>query len=206
MAESGPHLLILETSSRVGQVALAQGDTVLSVRRLDETRRHARDLAPAVAELLVQQNWKPNEMHGVLVSLGPGSYTGLRVGLMSAKTFAYAIGCPLLGVETFSAIALQAPEAAHRLDVIADAQQEKVYLQRFAWDDLAKKWHAEALRIERISDWLAGRPADAWVTGPGMHTYAKQLPPGIPQVDPEHWDPRPESLWRGGLARFAGGP
>ncbi len=71
-------------------------------------------------------------MQAVLVSRGPGSYTGLRVGIMSAKTFAYATGCALIAVDTFAAIALQAPESVARVDVLADAQQDKVYVQSFA--------------------------------------------------------------------------
>src|SRR5688500_13907519 len=100
---------ILDTSQRVGWVALARGERVLASRRLDEARRHARDLAPALAELLAEQGWKARALEGVIVSRGPGSYTGLRVGLMSAKTLAYAAGCPLLAIDTFAAIALQTP-------------------------------------------------------------------------------------------------
>src|SRR5437773_12528724 len=102
----GPRSLILETSGRVGQVALARGATLLRTQRLDEARRHARDLAPAVAQLLQAERWQPRDLDAVLVSRGPGSYTGLRVGIMSAKALAYAVGCLLLAVDTFAAIAL----------------------------------------------------------------------------------------------------
>src|SRR5216684_2191388 len=111
-------LLILETSGRVGQVALAQGSRLCGMRRLDEARRHARDLAPAVANLLAEQGSSPRDVQGVIVSRGPGSYTGLRVGIMSAKTFAYATGCALIAVETFAAIAQQAPDNVSVLDVL----------------------------------------------------------------------------------------
>ena len=53
--------------------------------------------------------WQPRDVQAVIVSRGPGSYTGLRVGIISAKTFAYATGCDLLAVDTFAALALQAP-------------------------------------------------------------------------------------------------
>src|SRR5216683_2344963 len=104
-------LLILETSGKAGAVALAEGDVVRQVRRLDETRRQPRELA------------------AVIVSRGPGSYTGLRVGIMSAKAFAYATGCALIAVDTFAAIAAQAAPDVLLLDVIGDAQQDKAYLQ-----------------------------------------------------------------------------
>ena len=102
-------LLIVETSGRGGFVALAEGTALREMRRLDEAKRHARDLAPATAELFGAQGWKARDLNGVVVSLGPGSYTGLRVGVMSAKTLAYATGCALIGVETFAVVAAQAP-------------------------------------------------------------------------------------------------
>jgi tRNA threonylcarbamoyladenosine biosynthesis protein TsaB len=206
MSENEPRILILETSGRVGQVALAQGPVLLSVRRLDEARRHARDLVPAVADLLAEQKWKSGEVNCVIVSSGPGSYTGLRVGIMSAKTFAYAVGCTLLGVNTFAALALQAEEATDCLDVIADAQQRKVYLQRFCRADPSTEWRADsALAIRSVDEWLASFPETGWVTGPGLHVYGGELPPRIRRVSAESWDPRPESLLQLGLERLLAG-
>src|SRR5579862_1914495 len=91
-------LAIIETSHRSGWVALARGEQVLSKRCLAEARRHARDLVPMLGELLGEQSWKARALDGVIVSKGPGSYTGLRVGIMSAKTLAYGTGCALLAV------------------------------------------------------------------------------------------------------------
>src|SRR5262245_6159739 len=121
-----PRLLIVETSAGNGTVAVAEGTKIKQLYRLDQARRHARDLVPGVAELLAKQSWRPQDIDVVIVGLGPGSYTGLRVGIMSAKAFAYATGCKIIGIETFLAIAAQAPPAAVLFDVIADAQQDKV--------------------------------------------------------------------------------
>src|SRR4051794_20872764 len=118
MRADGAKLLLIETSGRVGQVGLALGPRLLAERALDATRRHARDLAPAAAELLRGQGWRPRDLAAVLVSLGPGSYTGLRVGVMSAKALAYAIGCAVEGVPTFDVIAGQADVAGRDLEVI----------------------------------------------------------------------------------------
>src|SRR5438309_3966029 len=118
MNAADARVIILETSGRGGQVALAHGGALLALRRLDEARRHARDLVPALHDLLLGQRWRPRDVQAVIVSRGPGSYTGLRVGIMSAKTFAYATGGAILAVDTFAAIALQAPVEVARLDVI----------------------------------------------------------------------------------------
>src|SRR5262245_57314240 len=134
-----PRVLILETSGRVGRIAVARGRNLLAERRLDENRRHARDLAPAVAELCRQCSWKVRELEAVLVSRGPGSYTGLRVGIMSAKALTYAAGGVFLAIDTFAAIARQAPAEVHLVDILADAQQENVYVQR--WEQRQGIWH-----------------------------------------------------------------
>jgi tRNA threonylcarbamoyladenosine biosynthesis protein TsaB len=199
-----PRLLILETSGRVAYVALAQGSRLLEARRLDETRRHARDLAPTVADLLRNRGWQPRQLHAVLVSRGPGSYTGLRVGLMSAKALAYATGCTLLAIDTFAAIAAQAPHEATVLDVLADAQQDKVYVQRFARS--GTEWQAGSeLRIMPVAQWLAGGEANVWATGPGLRVVGDRLPQGSRTVDASLWEPTPESLLRLGLARCQAG-
>jgi tRNA threonylcarbamoyladenosine biosynthesis protein TsaB len=200
-----PRLLVLETSGRVGQVALAEGETVRCVRRLDEARRHARDLAPALAESLAELRWQVGELHAVIVSRGPGSYTGLRVGIMSAKTLAYATGCALIAVDTFTAIALQAPAEALRLDVLADAQQDRIYVQRFSRPDAGADWQpVSPLAIESIADWLAHLHGE-WITGPGLHGHESRLPAGVRAVPVEQRDPQPLSLLRLGLARYLAG-
>jgi tRNA threonylcarbamoyladenosine biosynthesis protein TsaB len=201
-----PRLLILETSCRVGQVAVAGGGAVRGATRLEETRRLARDLAPAVADLLRAQGWSPRDLHGVVVGLGPGSYTGLRVGLASAKALAYATGCALLGVESFTAVAVQAPADGRPLDVLADAQQDRVYVQPFAAPPASGPPVAIApLAIRTVADWLAGRDPSARVSGPGVEAHAARLPQGLDLVEPDLRLPRPESLLRLALPRYRTG-
>ncbi len=198
-----PRVLVLETSGRTGEVAIAHGDKVLGTRRLEETRRHARDLAPAVAELLREQGWRPRGIGLLIVSRGPGSYTGLRVGIMAAKIFAYATGCRLIAVDTFEAIASQAPAEASEIDVLADAQQGKVYVQRFVRTSPPSVRASDALSIQPFAHWLESRSANAWVTGPALRIHT--LPPEVSAVSSELWDPRVSALLRIGLERFDAG-
>lgn len=194
-------LLILETSGRRGAVGLAEGDRLAARLALDEGRRHARDLAPAVQALLAGQARAARDLHAVVVSRGPGSYTGLRVGLMSARTLAYATGCALIGIDTFAVVADQAPAECRRLDVLADAQQDRVYVQSFQRG--AAGWQpTDLLRIVRFSDWLATRPADVPVSGPGLARWGGQLPADVPRLAEELREPGLDSLHRLGLARF----
>lgn len=203
-----PRILIIETSSRIGQVALAEGSTLLQQRRLDDRRRHAADLAPAVAALLAAQSWTPRSLQAVFVSRGPGSYTGLRVGIMSAKTLAYAVGAKLIAVDTFAALARQAPPEAHTLDVLADAQQDKIYVQRFRRDENtpgSPSSPASPLVIEPFGDWLVKVDKHVWISGPGLSKFAARVPETPRIVAAAHWIPLPESLLAIGLPRFLAG-
>jgi tRNA threonylcarbamoyladenosine biosynthesis protein TsaB len=199
-----PPLLILETSGRSGLVALAAGPDLLAQRRLDEGRKHSRDLVSTIADLLTGQGWAARDLAAVIVSRGPGSYTGLRVGLMAAKTLAYATGCALIAIDTFAAVARQAPAGVNCLDVIGDAQKENVYVQSFA--RAGEEWRPVAdLAIRPFGDWLSQRQPDAWVSGPGLARWEAHLPAGVPRVDASARQPGAASLLALGLARLLAG-
>ncbi len=198
-------LLVIETSHRLGLVALAEGERLLGERRLDEARRHAHDLVPAIRDLLAAQGWRARELTAVIVSRGPGSYTGLRVGVMSAKTLAYASGCALLAVDTFAAVALQAPPEAMTLDVIADAQQDKLYVQRFTRGTPGAPMTAATLAIASFAHWQTGLPDACWVSGPGLERFAEQLAGCARIAPPESWCAHAKSLLHLGLGRLGRG-
>lgn len=195
-----PRLLLLETSGRRGIVALARGECVAGRRILDEGRRNARDLAPAVADLLGEQDWSARQLDAVVVSRGPGSYTGLRVGIVSAKALAYATGCALIAIDTFAAIARQAPGECTRLDVVADAQQQNVYVQSFAGAEPVTE-----LTILPFSDWLNHRDGSAWVSGPGLLKWEGRIPAEVLRVPVDRREPAIESLLALGLERLRAG-
>jgi tRNA threonylcarbamoyladenosine biosynthesis protein TsaB len=201
---SEPRLLLLETSGRTGWAALAEGNQLRGVRQLDEARRHARDLAPVVAGLVADCGWQARAVTGVIVGRGPGSYTGLRVGIMSAKAFAYATRCALLGLDTFECIANRAPADINRLSVLADAQQDKVYAQEYGRHETTWK-PASDLAIVRFEDWVVRHNPESWVTGPGLARWEAHLPTTQPRAEPGERDPTPEVVLQVGLTRFLAG-
>jgi tRNA threonylcarbamoyladenosine biosynthesis protein TsaB len=172
--------LLIETSGRVGQVGLAVDGVIVAERRLDESRRHARDLAAVSAALLAEAGIAPRSVNGVVVSIGPGSFTGLRVGIMSAKAFAYATGCELIAVPTFEAIANRAPKDI-TVDVISDGLKRTIYVQRFQVSTTGI-YTINELKIVSLDDWLATLPADVCITGPGVAIYDELIPPKQPRM------------------------
>jgi tRNA threonylcarbamoyladenosine biosynthesis protein TsaB len=190
--------LILETSGRVGQVGLARAGAVVRMVLLDDRRRHARDLAATVSSVLDAESLRPVDLTGIVVGRGPGSYTGLRIGLMSAKALTYALDCELRAVETFAAIAVQAPVEAQSVWVIADALQGQVYAQPYTREE--NSWQPTSdLRIESVDDWSARLRSGDWVSGPGVAEYRKRIPRIGSIVPDADCEPRIESIFRVGM-------
>lgn len=187
----GENRLVIDTGGKVGRVGLVVDGVVVRAATLDSARRHARDLTPTIADLLGGAGLRVADLAGVTVAVGPGSFTGLRVGIMSAKALAYATGCELVAVPTFHAIARQAPAEAANLWVIADALQGQTYLQRYAAGVAI-----EELRIVAADELLPRAPADAWFTGPGVAVYAdKNIPQSCKLVDEAAREATVESLY-----------
>lgn len=182
-------LLLIETSGIKGRVGLGQGDQLLSEAVLESGQQRTRDLIPRCQQLVQEQNWKPIDLELIVVSIGPGSYTGLRVGIMTAKSLAYALSKPLVAVPTFDVIAWQCfqthPELTS-LQVVADGQQDRVYVQEFA-GDLST---LTPLSIHQGEVWRAGLTAGACLAGPGLRQQQKNLHPSIQLRQESLWDPQ----------------
>ena len=190
--------LILETSGRVARVGLGRAGEIVRAAELDSARRHARELVPTIEAMLKEHSIRPADLTGVMVSRGPGSYTGLRVGLATAKSLAYALGCQLRGVATFAAIAEQAPAQARSVWVIADALQGQVYCQRF--DRRESDWvPVQELRIATLGEWLNWLAAGVSVIGPGVSVYEEHIPHDSPRIPEADREPRVESVFAVGL-------
>ena len=185
-------VLILETAGRVGQAALASGAAVVAEARLEEGRRRASDLGSAVERLLKDHGWKASELTAVVVGLGPGSYTGLRVGLASAKALAYATGAAFFGVESFAAWAHAAPDEAQRtVGRLRRAEGNAVPPRLPA--SVGRGWEPGGpLGVVTVDDWLAGLRPGTWVSGPFATALAARLPSGVTLCADR--EPRPADL------------
>jgi tRNA threonylcarbamoyladenosine biosynthesis protein TsaB len=101
-------LLALETSGTLARIAVTEEATLRAELVFAHERHLARDLAPAILETLELAGLAPRGIEGVAVSAGPGSFTGLRVGVATAKALAFALGVPVAGISTLQALAWEA--------------------------------------------------------------------------------------------------
>lgn len=122
-------ILAIETATPHGSVALVRGDTVLGEVVLPAGRQLSETFLPAVLELT---GGRP--VARVAVSAGPGSFTGLRVGMAAAKGFCFGWGVPLVPVPTLHALALRFPLEGATICPVLDAKKKEVYAGLFRWD------------------------------------------------------------------------
>ena len=100
-----PLILAVETSGRLGSVALAQGNKLLSESHFSGPMRQSAEIFPAITDLLSKFSKKPEQIEQVYISVGPGSFTGLRIAVTLAKTLALANGVKIVTIDTLDVIA-----------------------------------------------------------------------------------------------------
>ncbi len=182
-------ILALETSGFGGSIALLEGDTVLGERTLDPQRRHAQTLVPEIQALLRDHSRRAADCELIAVSTGPGSFTGLRVGITCAKTMAYATGAKIAAVPTFPCLAAGCPADVFQVQVIMNAQRQELFVGRFHRTGDAAWIESQPLAIERVVDWQAKLQPDDTVTGPGVEPIAADVSQQCRVLPPEFWQP-----------------
>ena len=136
-----PTILYIETATDVCSVALSRGAEVIGLKEEAGGNNHAKHLLPFVDEVLKQAEVSMKEINGVAVSIGPGSYTGLRIGVSTAKGIAYTAGIPVMAISTLESIAQGAKtlwaESSSELPQIIpmiDARRMEVFTTHYDFD------------------------------------------------------------------------
>ncbi|WP_371669659.1 tRNA (adenosine(37)-N6)-threonylcarbamoyltransferase complex dimerization subunit type 1 TsaB [Streptomyces sp. NBC_00289] len=170
-------LLALDTATPAVTVALHDGTAVIASSSQVDARRHGELLLPSVDRLLARAGLEIDAVTGVVVGIGPGPYTGLRVGLMTADTFGLVLGVPVHGVCTLDGLAY-ASDITAPFVVATDARRKEVYWARYA-DSRTRLTDPAVDRPADIADQVAGLPA----VGAGALLYPDTFPVAR---EPEH--------------------
>ncbi|MGD9632054.1 MAG: tRNA (adenosine(37)-N6)-threonylcarbamoyltransferase complex dimerization subunit type 1 TsaB [Pirellulales bacterium] len=199
-------ILAIETSGRDATLAALESDPGGQAQTLAEVaivgpERTAQFLAPRLQQLLREADWQPQAVKLVAVAVGPGSFTGLRIGVTTAKTLAYAVGAQVIGVNTLEVIAAQAPDEVGPLWVTMDAQRQELFAARFD----AKRRIAVEPQIVTQPTWLQMLQPGDHVTGPGMQRLRVDLPTGVQTVDRSLWQPQAATVGQLGWRDYQAG-
>jgi tRNA threonylcarbamoyladenosine biosynthesis protein TsaB len=171
-------ILAVDTSGEEGSVALVEGGRAQGEVRLRPPVGHSLTLLPAVEFLLRALGLGPLDVDGYAIALGPGSFTGVRVGLSTVQGLALASGRPCLGLSNLDLLAARIAGEADELVAMVDAYRDEVWTRRY--DREARPLGAATRQAP--ADALAGLPASCALAGSGTVRYAALLAERAPQA------------------------
>jgi tRNA threonylcarbamoyladenosine biosynthesis protein TsaB len=190
--------LAIETSGRVGSVALVQDGAVVAEDEFAHGLKHAAEMIPRIDRLCRAMDWRPNDLQEVYVSAGPGSFTGLRIGVTLAKSVSLATGARLIAVPTVRVLVRNAPPEANNVVIVLDAKRDQIFSARFARTNGA--WvEEEPARLTDLVSALSTSSRPVWLLGEGLPYHNQFVPKTDPQVHVT-----PSELWQAKVAAVAG--
>ena len=168
LSRRGPLLLALETSGGRPSVALARGGELLAERRAAPGRPGREPLLPAIDALLRRAGFALADVEAFAVAVGPGSFTGLRIGIATLKGLAFGSAAPVAAVGTLDALALRAPRGRDPIVAALDARRGEVYAAGFAWQGEALAPAALPEGLYGAEELAARLPARCVLVGDGV--------------------------------------
>jgi len=164
------YILGIETSTKTGSVAVVSENSVVAQYSLNIEVTHSERLMSTVDRVLKDAGLAVAQLDGFAVALGPGSFTGLRIGISTIKGMALATGKPAAAVPTLQALAWNLPYAAHPVCPLLDARKNEVYaaLYRFDGAELVQTLPESAIAISDLASKISGTVI---FTGEAAHIY-----------------------------------
>ncbi|HUT33374.1 MAG TPA: tRNA (adenosine(37)-N6)-threonylcarbamoyltransferase complex dimerization subunit type 1 TsaB [Planctomycetota bacterium] len=196
-------VLAIETSSRLGSVALWRDGRPLGERTLAQSLNHGSLLFVELRRLHADAGIGPAAVDLLAVSQGPGSYTGLRIGLATARTAAYVLARPLLGVPSLDVLAENAPGDTAHVATVLDAKRGEVYACLYARQGgrLERQTAYRVVRADRLE-----LPTPCLVLGDAVERHGAALArPGVTWAERDAWRPRAAVVARLAAARYDAG-
>jgi tRNA threonylcarbamoyladenosine biosynthesis protein TsaB len=171
------NLLAIETSTLTGSVALLRDEAVVGEITLSVSVQHSERLMPAIDQLLRDAGTKPADIDLYAVATGPGSFTGLRIGIAAAQGLALARGKPVVGVSTLEALALNGIFFPGLIVPLLDAFRGEVYrgLYRRTAEGLGAIGDDRAVGLAPLIDELRKQDGAALLLGNGVELYGKKI-------------------------------
>jgi tRNA threonylcarbamoyladenosine biosynthesis protein TsaB len=192
-----PRALALETSGRIGSVALAEDGELVAEEQFPHGLQHAARIITVIDSLCRGAGWKPGDIEELYVSIGPGSFTGLRIGITAAKTLAMATGVKLVGVPSVRVLAENAPREARNVIIVLDAKRGQIFTARFerAGDESHEDdWmEVEPAHLDTLAGMLTRSPRPVFLLGEGLPFHIgspSQTEPGVIPTASTAWQAR----------------
>lgn len=166
-------VLAIDTATVLASVALVEGDTVIAESSVSNIKTHSRILMPMISKVFEIASLRPRDIDAIGVSIGPGSFTGVRIGVATAKGMAISLKKPLIGVSTLDGLAQNTPFADGIICPILDAREGQVNnaLYRFEKYSLKRLTDYRVLSIYELIEELMGYTEKIIMSGDGVFLY-----------------------------------
>ncbi|MFH1645271.1 MAG: tRNA (adenosine(37)-N6)-threonylcarbamoyltransferase complex dimerization subunit type 1 TsaB [Candidatus Omnitrophota bacterium] len=192
-------ILSIDTSSSKFSIAIGEDRGVVDIFDSNSVNQHSTELVPRISELLKKNSWNITEIDLFCVGVGPGSFTGLRVGVATMRGFAFALGKRIAGIPSVDAVAWPIADYKTPVCVMVDAKRENVYARFYNYESgesfLKPKSEVSLYKIDELMGMI--KPPIAFV-GDGLVNYRFKLldkfGSSIKIADPQFWYPRSENL------------
>ena len=183
-------ILAFETSAKAGSVALMDDEKLLGERYQNTGLTHSQTLLPMAQNLIEECGFAPQDVQAVAVAAGPGSFTGVRIGVAAAKGFAWGSEIPCYGVSTLEAMALQLGAWQGYVLPVMDARRSQVYNALFYAKDgaLERRCPDRAISLEDLAEEIKSFEEPVFLVGDGSvlcYNTLKSVVPGL-VLPPEH--------------------
>lgn len=182
--------LAIETSGRIGSIALAEDGRVLAEATFEHGLQHAAEIVVRIDRLCRERGWRPADLAELYVSAGPGSFTGLRIGITLVKTLAFATGARIVAVPTVDVLVRNVPAEAQHAIVVLDAKREQIFTARFSRSPKSEWQAEEPAHLDSLPAMLVRSQRPVHLIGEGIPHHRKFVP-----VD-EQIIVTPPELWR----------
>lgn len=165
-------VLAIDTSSNVASAALLEDDHLLGEFVLNHKKTHSQEIMPMIDNVLKRCECNVNEIDLFAAAKGPGSFTGLRIGIATVKGLAHSVNKPVIGISTLEGLAQNLPFCEHTVVPIMDARRNQVYTGAYMWDSgiLRNIGEDEAISIEECVE-ACGNFLETVFLGDGVPVY-----------------------------------
>ena len=196
-----PLILAVETSSRIGSVAIAIGEKILAETTFSAPLRHSAEIFPAIDNILRRFSRKPDQIEQVHISIGPGSFTGLRIAVTLAKTMHLTNNAKIVTADTLDVIAANTVQTSthEKIATISDAKRGQFFIaayQRNTSDGIWQKVLTDSLlTASQFLDQFAHSQNPIWLLGDGLLYYKDKFKAeGVNFFDEEYWSPKASNV------------
>ena len=182
------NILGIETSSMVASIAVLCEEKLMAEYTVNNKKTHSEKMMGVLNKALEDSGIGFKDIDAIAVAKGPGSFTGIRIGMASAQGMAHALGIPMIGVNTLDGLAYNLLESSSLLCPVIDAQRGDVYTSLYRWEgeELVQLWNYEIISSEQLIEKLNSLEDKVKILGDGVPVLAKVLGAQFGSITPAH--------------------